>query len=228
MKLAGRVPASSKCVGATRVACLGLLALALYLLPTLLGAGSGTAFAQTKTCGLPGLPACPGPAPLKSDWWYDIYWYGQRGIFDRLDDALAFPASLSVRGPGTWCTINFTGVSWWTPQTMYGIEYYVPGTGYFTATMWDPVCDQPYSASVSIYKQRAIYCPNGGNPIYAWQTPGVGAYCPETGSLEPLKAMGSCCTGKDFVANPSDVSNGNKFQREIDYAGAGASPLNFA
>ena len=213
------------------------------LLLALTWGGSNPSHAQTKTCGLPNLPACPGAAPMISPIWYDVVYASAQHFFDSKAPAIALPPSLAVRGPGSYCTMTFSGDAYDPPQKMYNIDYYWAGSFNYNATAWDPECNlPPFTPAVAAYKQLTITCPNGDNPVYSWQTPQIAAYCPAPTPAPPapkypLKAAGECkdCTkggasagsGKDVVGNPVDISNGNKHQVETDYVGNGPNPLRF-
>jgi hypothetical protein len=70
---------------------------------------------------------------------------------------------------------------------------------------------------------RSIYCPAPFTATYQ-SSPLVGPYCAlPPGAPNPLKQIGSCpiCSGVTVKGDPVNVSNGNNYQTETDYAGAG-------
>jgi YD repeat-containing protein len=96
-------------------------------------------------------------------------------------------------------------------------------------------------------KTRSIYCPTG-TIMYQAGPPVVGPYCQIPSLLQTLLANvpkqvgGPCCSnassapnsggadsgsGRLFLGNPSDVSNGNKYEAVVDYAGGAAQALQF-
>jgi hypothetical protein len=114
---------------------------------------------------------------------------------------------------------------------------------------YPPSCTQNYNYPIYVLGIRSIRCPAGLQLNYQAGPPQVGPSCgppippppPPAANLE--KVPGKCDpgsstpetnsggansgTGRTFKGNPCDVSNGNKYHEEIDYMGAGQSPLRF-
>lgn len=103
-------------------------------------------------------------------------------------------------------------------------------------TYWPPSCTGSVTHGAYVSRQRTVACP------YQYLSApggGVNAYCYRTlQSRDTPKNLGSACpTGTcpagehggipTMLGNPINGTNGNKFQEELDYPGAGSSPLRF-
>lgn len=214
------------------LACAAACMLALWL-------GATPASAAQKPCGLQGGPVCPPPAPIISPWRYDIYpnfsqpWSGWR---ESESAAIAYIPQLFVQ-PGSICAMNYATKHQKVGQTYIG--------GILTFDSWlleyhglDYDCASPFNMWPDMIMEREVSCPPGSSLQYT--DPTIAAHCapallPDHAPLDPLKAQGRSCpsnaatagSGKTTRGNPCDVSNGNKYQSEVDYVGGGENPLKF-
>jgi len=188
----------------------GLLSLALLFAP-LLGT-SGTAHAQTKTCGTPGGPSCPGPAPVPSPMAYRslVTQAWAKGPFDSVDQILSFisnvdqpnsnhcaPTNVSVTQPGySWGT---TPAYLYSPDVLLGKD------------SWSVTFTARAPANPGPYETPCMYEMNGGDEIVAVQnwtcpndsginytsSPQIGPHCPvpfkTPDDPPPPKAPGDDC-----------------------------------
>jgi RHS repeat-associated protein len=117
-------------------------------------------------------------------------------------------------------------------NSQYGIAtYYNIWTSYLGTepNTGTPLCGYSFTHGESSTVERSVSCPEPFTVTYQ-SSPVVGPYC----SLPPatpnrLKQIGSCptCSGVTVKGDPVNVSNGNNFQTETDYAGTGVNPLKF-
>lgn len=70
-------------------------------------------------------------------------------------------------------------------------------------------------------RSRTLGCPAGSTKSLV----GYFAYACERDAVDPLKGLGA--RGCPMAGNPVAIASGNKYQRELDYAGAGALALRF-
>jgi hypothetical protein len=126
-------------------------------------------------------------------------------------------------------------------ETIYGLRDTLSITRYSNGT---PPCASTDNSSVfeNFDVQRTVQCPVGWATTYQ-ATPLIGPKCTPPTSPSPnlFKQLG-CPTcgaalnsggadpgsGRLVKGNPVDVANGNKYQEEVDYVGAGNDPLKFA
>lgn len=199
------------------------------------------AWAQTKTCGTPGKPACPGPAPVTTAWqYYQTAYANGTGPYNSL--ASYETGYLAQINAATGCS----GAYFNSVVDPYGpainswvgidLQFYLLPT--YTQILNAPACDFPATNTVynSSYKIRSAYCPTASGTVsYQAGPPIVGPTCDLTPPLTPTlpvppKAMGAICplTSSSLLkGNPCDVSSGNKYQAELDYRGAGTNALQF-
>ena len=111
-------------------------------------------------------------------------------------------------------------------------------------------CSQNWTNDGNVLKSRDVYCPKPQTLIYQANPP-IGPYCGSPAPPTPpqpnlFKQIGTPCPGgcssgstgdsgaadagsaRTVKGNPVDVSNGNKFERQVDYRGSGTNPIEFA
>lgn len=201
-----------------------------------------------KTCGAVGQPSCPAADPVVTQWSYTVdpgFGKPSAGPFFSVLDAAAYPPPLFV-GPATnqWCSSSYTGLTpdVGTPGYTYGIKTYEIDFLNFADVGYQPACSQPFNTTAFLYGGRVVQCPLFSAVTYSAGPPIVGPSCsaPSVPASpmppDPEKAMGESCpvgsgadsgTDRLLKGNPCDVSNGNKYEKQIDYVGTGPNPLRF-
>ena len=128
-------------------------------------------------------------------------------------------------------------------QDSYNLTF---NDNYYTWTT--PPCQANGTSTAYLLQSRTFYCPVPLTLVYQ-ASPPIGPNCPFPNPPPPLiqdipKQSGSSCpsgctpgssnsggadAGSSRIgkANPVDASHGNKFQQEMDYAGAGSNPIRF-
>jgi RHS repeat-associated protein len=157
----------------------------------------------------------------------------------------------------SWCSVTPTGVTTddntdfmgvTGPVYVYGIDQADGDTIHYSGTAYtNTACATQWQGSGAMLASRTIACPRN-LPLVYQSSPLVGPYCgppppqPPAPS-DPLKAQGNFCRSGNSASpnsggadagnsrtgggNPCDVSNGNKYQAEVDYIGSGSNPLRF-
>ncbi len=147
-------------------------------------------------------------------------------------------ASVNTRGPGDiWrCIVTPTGGLHIFLSTFHrngsgpcGLEWGTPAPGWQSAGAY---FNHPCGANLALYVLQ-LPCSFGGTYTSEGLCAGAPS-CPPGQQLDgqgicqvpnTLKNVGTCDT---CVANPINPAIGNKFQREVDYTGQGAFPLQFS
>jgi RHS repeat-associated protein len=134
-------------------------------------------------------------------------------------------------GAGGWCTMNFTGTTNGAVQSyQYGIAiYYNIQTNYLGTepNTGTPLCGYSFNESEVSTAERSVSCPAAFTLTYQ-SSPVLGPTCSipaATGS--PFKQIGCPTCGSTIKSDPVDVSNGNHYQTETDYTGAGNNSIRF-
>jgi YD repeat-containing protein len=157
-------------------------------------------------------------------------WYNPSGArFSSLSNLNSW-VEAQYTGDGI-CTLNFTGSSNGAVQSsQYGIPIYFNIFTSYTGTASNtdvPPCSNPFNATEVSTAERSVICPAGFTLIYQG-SPALGPTCSfpvATASL--LKQAGCPTCGSTVKSDPVDVSNGNHYQGETDYVGAGNNPIKF-
>ena len=233
----------------TRLARLTALALGAGILASLLNLPSAHAQVPTRTCGLTGLPACPQSVPIVSGWTFTTA--ATSKIFYSLDDLTDW--FTGTYGPvNQWCNTTFSGTAPNSPPVAdlynFGIDVvmqysaHFPTDGYTTTT---PPCSSPFTSFQTVYQRRSVACPLPLSLTYHTSPSIVGPYCASSSAEQLAKAPGKACpcgaapsnsggadAGSSALAkgdpgDSSDVTSGNQYQSEVDYAGSGSNPLRF-
>jgi RHS repeat-associated protein len=209
---------------------------------------SGSLFAQTphsvpKTCGYAGGPTCPETAADLTNWQY----YGQGGCCGpgpqgSLTPLLQYPANVNLESG--FCSSTYTYV-----LTSSTSRYGIPVNNYYTATysnVWSerlvPPCTYQGQDQASLLGTRTLTCPTGYSLVYQ-SSPLVGPYCSQTAAtpVPPKQAGCPTCSGAGGASlgganagsgilpkgDPVDAANGNLYESETDYVGAGSNPIKF-
>jgi len=195
-----------------------------------------TPHSQAPSCNGPGQAACPTSTPIITPWIYvpnyPFLSTPPNSPFNGIDEINAwFSAKYTSTG---WCTMDYQNTSIGAPSsTQFGMatHYYI-STNYLGTepSSGTPLCGYTFAHSEWIDMLRSIYCPAPFTATYQ-SSPLVGPYCTlPPGAPNPLKQIGSCpiCSGVTVKGDPVNVSNGNNYQTETDYAGAGANPIKFS
>ena len=213
---------------------------------------AGTPESQGRTCGSPGLASCPPSPPIPTPWVYEMYspffqappnppW------FDNLADGIALFESVYTNVCSQTPSESVIG----SPNYFDGIENFY----YLKVTLLQvypknssPMCAYQGTESETFTVSRTVQCPTGTRFVYQ-ASPLVGPYCeqpnPPVAQSSP-KQLGPACpggcgnalsdsnrgaaaanTGQTPKSDPVNASNGNKYQVETDYVGAGTSQLRF-
>jgi RHS repeat-associated protein len=196
--------------------------------------------AQTKTCGTPGGPTCPGPAPLPEPFSFRSLTAQAHGAgpFASLSEAWNFTANVDQPNSNK---CSPTGVSFSQPATSWGVT---PGFLYspnvlmnkdswsvnFTSVSWanpppgEAPCITQNPGGEEILATRQHSCSTDGSISYTASGP-IGPSCttPPKSPGDPPPMSKLRCESKpqsrSVVGNPCNVSNGDKVQREPDYQG---------
>jgi len=238
---------TTRMLGSARITTLA------FLLALCTTAGAGTPNSQGKSCGQPGAASCPPPVPVASPFAYaaDPHYSSSapNATFHSFADIDAW-----FTGPwttnGGWCSAtqlsNVEGPNEWgaVPGYQWGIlikdsyemTYHVIA---YTpiAQPGPPWCAQQWQTPVDVLLTRTVSCPPPGTVNYQ-SSPLLGPTCdPPSKGAGPSCSVGcgnsSSSGGADSgssqstFGNPVNVSNGNKFEIETDYVGAGQNPLKF-
>src|ERR1700722_3828473 len=194
-----------------------------------------TPHSQAPSCNGPGQVACPAPTPIITPWVYGpdspFYPTPSNAQFNSIEDINAwFEAKYTNSG---WCTMTYQSTTAYPVQSsVYGIAtYYNIWTSYLGTepNTGTPLCGYSFTHGEASTVERSVYCPAPLAVTYQ-SSPLVGPFCNlPSATPNPLKQIGSCptCSGVTVKADPVNVSNGNNYQTETDYAGAGANPLKF-
>ena len=123
----------------------------------------------------------------------------------------------------------------------------VVGITYIESPQSNPPCDQVVNNGNTWFaydESRALYCPTPSTLTYSSSSPQVGPYCQYPSSAPPNPPKQTGCptcnpagsinsgganagSGATAKGDPVDISNANKYEAEIDYTGAGNTPLKF-
>ena len=227
-------------------------ALAILLAVALLGGLSHAPLAQTpystpKSCNYQGGTPCPAAAVEVENWLYGPSQPlgGGPNTFATASEAAQSLVTVYLTQHPTWCSGTFTPLALTTTYTEYGlpyIEYYSTTYTFISDETLNPPCSNSWQPSTNILAQRPISCPTGYSLVYT-SSPLVGPYCAAQTNPVPNKQTGCLiCSSRAEGANsgaanagsggttrgdPVDVSNGNKYHVEVDYAGAGTNPIKF-
>src|ERR1700722_10039228 len=194
-----------------------------------------TPHSQAPSCNGPGQVACPAPTPIITPWVYGpdspFYPTPSNAQFNSIEDINAwFEAKYTNSG---WCTMTYQSTTAYPVQSsVYGIAtYYNIWTSYLGTepNTGTPLCGYSFTHGEASTVERSVYCPAPLAVTYQ-SSPLVGPFFNlPSPTPNPLKQIGSCptCSGVTVKADPVNVSNGNNYQTETDYAGAGANPLKF-
>lgn len=212
-----------------------------------------TPHSTERTCGYSGGPTCPYAPPIISPWQYVATSPWQPGgYFNSLTDfESAFIAwRLSATSD---CTAVYDYTQGPYSQTLQdGILISQTYSIHFSET-WaknsSPACGYGHPDSIweTVVERRGLYCPPPGGGLTYQASPLTGPYCKlTTPTALPLKQSGPSCTGgcgsgstssdsgaadagsgRTSKDNSVDVSNGNLYQAEADYTGAGQNALSF-
>lgn len=200
-----------------------------------------------RAYGLPAVCSAPGNfcvAPEISPWQYWGYpGFGRPilGPFDTEAEAVSAVAARMTQPDTGWCTVtprapvvtyddNFSwGGTPWRDGNIDGqhgntIHYDVTGYSYETVP-----CGQAWQYDPGLLQHRQIKCAQPLTKIYDTSvTPNVPLCLGSHTAAQPRKASGTCSatSSKIWKGNPCDT-NGNKYQAESDYVGAGNSQLVF-
>jgi RHS repeat-associated protein len=219
-------------------------------------APAATPHSLTRQCGTPILPYCPPPVPIANPWtWTGYDPYGGGPYLSEAAAGAAFVSIYNGRSDFCSATSSWAPSSWPSgPQYTDGIEtaYFSADTLTVVVQGINHDCGQSFQEGWTFEVGRTISCPPGLTVTYQ-SSPVIGPYCgtnppppPAAVPANPLKEIGNCCPtvspevspssnqgGADagslrsVFGNPVDVSNGNKFQSETDYAGVGRNPIKF-
>lgn len=192
-------------------------------------------------------PAAEIMAAAKSDWIYYSPWYIPQASAPcfTADMAAAVDEVARIEATPNVCTAVFS--NWSSPwpdgdgRTDWRQLCPAPGipitwgyqrreTRQFQYESTNLSCTSPQTNASSIERQRFYYCQDSTNyeifqPPYQ-PGPMIPACRLKFGKVEPKKQPrkdSDCCK----VGNPISIATGAKYQREVDYVGAGTFPLKF-
>jgi RHS repeat-associated protein len=214
---------------------------------------AGTPESQARSCGSPGQVSCPPLPPIPTPWVYIMespFFQAPPNPpwFNNLSDGIALfqsvytndcsdtPSEAVIPGSQNY----YDGI-----ETSYNLNVTLARVWYKNSS---PVCGYQGNVIETFTVSRTVECPTGTRFVYQ-ANPLVGPYCqiptPPV-AQSSLKQAGPACpggcgnalsdsnrgaadanTGQTPKADPANVSNGNKYQVETDYIGAGLSPLRF-
>lgn len=211
-----------------------------------------TPYSQGRFCGAPGQPACPPPPVIISPRLYEAqqpFVPVPSQWFSNIADVVSWYQGEVLT---SWCTATYTGSTpVGTPSYTSGIETQYSQILSFADTEGTG-CTYDMNSGEQVLAVRSNYCPSGYT-LYYQSSPALGPFC-GGGLASPLppppplhlKQQGDFCpggcgagtsssnsggadagTGQIGKADPVNVSNGNKYQKEIDYVGVGTNPLKF-
>jgi RHS repeat-associated protein len=207
-----------------------------------------TPHSVSKTCGYEGGPACPSAAVDVSPWEYQTAHNSILSpLYFNLGEAVSWQVTYENGLQGVCSgSVSATAPAYTSTLYMsYGMpteENYNTG-GSITANFNPPGCADQLTQSISALVTRTVSCPVG-YPVYS-TNPLVGPYCPLPTIPVPSKQAG-CPTcsppatssssnsgganagaGGLQKGDPVDISNGNLYEAETDYAGTGSNPIKF-
>src|SRR3569833_2832016 len=232
------------------------LILALFLIAvTALGHAQSPPTPHTvpKSCGTPGQSACPSAPVSLTPWIYhaDPGFGKDYPPFGSLAEADAYNQQQFTSGTGAWCTDTLTSTV--TTGTSYsrGILVGQTFTLNYDATGYQPPapsnCALSWKTSMNVLANRSYACPAHLQMVYQ-DSPLLGPSCAPMSRAVPnvQKQIGRSCnggctsgstssnsgatspgSGSTTAADTVNVSSGNNYREEIDYAGSGSNPLRF-
>jgi RHS repeat-associated protein len=135
---------------------------------------------------------------------------------------------------GEYCTFEYTPP---TLGSIHNYEYGIPAVEYWYSTVTytaapgnTPPCSytNPPGQGSFMTAARLVSCPTGYSLGYQ-ASPLQGPYCTEKANTQIPNKMNGCptCSGAVIKGDPVDASNGNLYESETDYAGAGNDPIKF-
>jgi RHS repeat-associated protein len=194
---------------------------------------NGDALAATKSCGTPGNPSCPNPPPLVGPWEFTLASFGGHppaGPFDDIGSLNAHQSSLIAAANGCAPTIGAATPNG-SPTLHLGIAFRQQFLKSITTVQstGGGTCNSSFTTtSGDTERARTVTCPTASGAV-SGGSGGIRPSC--VNGEDPKKAEGSCKKnsggagaasaggGGSIIANPCDVSNGNKYQAETDYRG---------
>src|SRR5438552_3747768 len=190
-----------------------------------------------KSCGYAGGPTCPASAPFISPWTYrGTSFLMSSQFFNSIPEVVSWFQATVESGPSGWCTATYQGTTDLN-QDSYQDGILVTDSGLrldFWATgdkNYTPPCSGGgggWTSSEYVQSHRTLSCPYPEGLHYQ-SSPLVGPYCQAASPpTDRPKQLGCSSCDRTVKGNPVDVSNGNKYETQIDYAGVGNNPLTFA
>jgi RHS repeat-associated protein len=213
---------------------------------------SGTPYSTPKSCGYQGGPACPSTAINVTNWDFyltggDFGAGGNPGPWGNATEVMQTVAS-SYLSTGLYCTFVYTPPSL---TTIHNYEYGIPAVEYWNSTVTytaspasNPPCNytNPAGQGSFITASRLVSCPTGYSVVYQ-ASPLVGPYCAHIANRAVPNKQAGCpwCSSSGGSSSgganagsgalpkgdPVDASNGNLYESETDYAGAGSDSIKF-
>ncbi len=206
-------------------------------------ATAATPHSQPKSCSYQSGPACPPVPPTPGVWAFstDVF-FGKSApdaTFHSLSDVSNWYTSYFGNPSNTaWCASTYVNTveeaNVWGPVPQYQDGIYIKDSftmmfndvGYTQPPPPAPQCNAPFQSNADVLMQRTVACPANMNLTYS-SSPLTGPSCAlPPATPNPPKQLG-CCSGTTTKGNPVNVSNGNKYQAEVDYVGVGNNPLKF-
>lgn len=253
-ELGQRAPRAAKSVSMCWLMCLMMTMFVVCCTSSAVLAA--TPLSYPKQCGQAGNPACNALQPVPTPWVYTLnpLFATPTPIFHSIDDAANWYIATYTPAMNA-CSIGFAGAtegqtpdSGGVPAYWYGQPIRDAYTLNFSVVRYATNnCLQTVSEIAYLLLTRQFSCP--ANTTFFYQaSPLEGPSCQyrTTAAAQPpspQKQTGCPCNqrgdsgssgGADSGANrslggdhPVDISNGNEFLAEVDYVGAGASPLKF-
>ena len=157
-------------------------------------------------------------------------------FFNSIPEVVSWFQATVESGPSGWCTATYQGTTDLN-QDSYQDGILVTDSGLrldFWATgdkNYTPPCSGGgggWTSSEYVQSHRTLSCPYPEGLHYQ-SSPLVGPYCQAASPpTDRPKQLGCSSCDRTVKGNPVDVSNGNKYETQIDYAGVGNNPLTFA
>jgi len=200
-----------------------------------------------------GTTCVPALAPSVTPWIF----YADPGYnknyppFSSLAEADAYNHNVFTGGATGWCTETLTSTVTDQTVTQRGILVGQWFTLNYDVTGNKPPdtsnCGNSITTSMSVLANRSYGCPAHLQLVYQADPP-IGPYCgtPSDPIPDVQKQIGSSCNGgctsgstssnsgaaspgsaNTTVSDPVNVSSGNNYREEVDYAGSGPNPLRF-
>jgi RHS repeat-associated protein len=197
-------------------------------------ASAATPHSQPRSCGAPGQAACPASTPIISPWTYTtIGSLVTPTIFNSVNELNTWMLAYEYAQPAV-CSATYLNLApYGSPGTQFGMviqQHLQLNYQNVQSPSQTPPCANTIPFSEYVNEALTVNCPVGFTTTYQ-SSPVLGPDCALPASTpNRLKQIGRCSTcsgGATVKADPVNVSNGNAYQTETDYTGAGANQLKF-